>query len=245
MNLNCPNCHYQLTRIQLDKVEVDHCNNCGGTLFDYNEVNRITLSDAEKLSLMRQTNDISGEEKFSPRDGSILKRITHESVPQHVTLLKSDTTQEVFAFAEDLINFKKAQDAKLAYMKTWHIPLPALSTVLVFGFVVAISATTVLFSSLLSKPGSQAIQASQQCRNGLQVFSSSEDASAAYGVTCETESNMTCRVEAFCLGKTQTFTFTNTPTRTHAGFVPATCSRIKMICSDNNLTIETDEQPLE
>lgn len=245
MNLNCPNCQSPLSRIQLENVEVDHCNNCGGTLFDYNEVNRISLSDAEKLSLMKQTNDISGSEKYSPRDGSILKRITDESVPQHITLLKSDTTHEVFAFADDLINFKKAQNAKLAYMKTWHIPLPALSSVLVFGFVVAVSASTVLFSSLLADPNTQAIQASQLCRNGVQVFGAAQEGIESYGVTCETTSNMTCNVQAKCFGETRTYALTNTPTRIHAGFVPVTCSRIKMVCSDDGLTVETEEQSLE
>jgi len=245
MNLNCPNCQSLLSRIQLETIEVDHCNNCGGTLFDYNEVNRISLSDAEKLSLMKQTNDISGSEKYSPRDGSVLKRITDESVPQYVTLLKSDTTHEVFAFADDLINFKKAQTAKLDYMKTWHIPLPALSSVLVFSFIVAVSASTVLFSSLLNDPKTQAIQASQLCRNGLQVFGNSEDELGSYGVTCETSSNMTCQIQAECLGETRSFVFTNTPTRIHAGFVPTTCSRVKMICSDDGLTVETEDHSLE
>ncbi len=268
MNLNCPNCHTQLTRIQLDKIEVDHCNNCGGTLFDYNEINRISLSDAEKLSLMKQTHDISGDAKVSPRDGSELKRIEDESVPQYVTLLKSDTTQEVFAYPDDLVNFKKAQNSKLSYMKAWHIPLPALSSVMVLSFVIAISAGTVLFSSLLTQPQSQGIQASDLCRNGIEVFRAEDGGgtdgegttrnqadggnnggnngtTGAYGVTCQTESDMTCRVSAQCLGKTENYVLTNTRTRIHAGLIPSTCSRIKMICSDNGLTVETEEQPLE
>lgn len=252
MNLNCPNCHTQLTRIQLDKIEVDHCNNCGGTLFDYNEINRISLSDAEKLSLMKQTHDISGDTKVSPRDGSVLKRIEDESVPQYVTLLKSDTTQEVFAYPDDLVNFKKAQNAKLSYIKTWRIPLPALSSVIVISFVIAISAGTVLFSSLLTQPQSQGIQASQLCRNGIEVYRAQDTnnqtdtaSQSAYGVTCQTESEMTCQIVATCLGRTENYVLTNTRTRIHAGLIPSTCSRIKMICSDNGLTVETEEQPLE
>lgn len=256
MNLNCPNCHTQLTRVQLDKIEVDHCNNCGGTLFDYNEVNRISLSDAEKLSLMKQTHDISGDTKFSPRDGSELKRIEDESVPQYVTLLKSESTQEVFAYPDDLVNFKKAQNAKLSYFKAWHIPLPALSSVIVISLVIAISAGTVLFSSLLTNPQSQAIQASQLCKSGIEIFRAQGDdimgrnqnetnSQGSYGITCQTESTMTCRVSAYCLGKNENFVLTNTPTRIHAGLIPSTCSRVKMICSDNGLTIETEEQPLE
>lgn len=241
MNLNCPNCRYQLTRIQLDRIEVDHCNNCGGTLFDYNEINRISLADAEKLSLMKETNDISGTEKFSPRDGSPLKRIVDDSVPQHVTLLKSDVTQEVFAFADDLVNFKKAQDAKLEFYKTWRIPVPALSTVLVFSFIVAISVSTVLLSSQLTRPGSQTIRATELCRNGIQVFSAGKNAETV-AITCETVSNMTCTVQAQCNNEVRDYVLTNTPTRIHAGFIPTGCSSIKMICKENNLTVKTEEQ---
>ena len=245
MNLNCPNCKHQLSRIQLELVEVDHCNNCGATLFDYNEINRISVSDAEKLSLMKETNDISGDEKFSPRDGSPLKRVPDESVPQHVTLLRSDTTQEVFAFADDLINFKKAQEAKLTFFKAWHIPLPALSSVLVFGFVVAVSVSTVLLSSRLTQPHSQIIRASELCQNGIQVFSSDDPSSQAYAVTCETTSLLACKAEVTCNGSIDEFVFTNTPSRIHSGFIPSSCTTIRMVCNDNNLTLQTDVQSLK
>lgn len=245
MHLNCPNCRNPLDKVQLSKVEVDHCNNCGGTLFDYNEVNRITLADAEKLSLMKQTDVISGVEKFSPRDGSPLKRIESESVPQYVTLLKSDTTHEVFAYPDDLVNFKKAQDAKIGFYKAWNIPLPALKSVLVFSFVIAVSLGAVLVSSQLTQQSSQSIQASQLCTNGIEVYPPLEGSEGPYAVSCQTATTMTCSAEVRCLGADETYILSNTPTRTHTGFIPSTCSTIRIICNDNGAILETDSQPLE
>ncbi|KXK11232.1 MAG: hypothetical protein UZ22_OP11002000438 [Microgenomates bacterium OLB23] len=110
--MHCPNCHHILVKVLLDSVEVDHCNFCGATLFDMNEINRITLTDARRLAEMKQSDVISGEEKLSPRDGSPLVRITNDAIPQFVTILHSPTTGEVFAFADDLVNFKKGAKCK-------------------------------------------------------------------------------------------------------------------------------------
>lgn len=234
--MHCPNCHHILTKVQLDTIEVEHCNSCGGTLFEANEINRVTEKDAERLSLMKQTDAISGGEKLSPRDGSILQRIQSESIPQHVTLLESKSTGEVFAFAEDLLEFKKAQDAKINYYKSWHIPMPPLANVLVFGFAVMASASIAYMVTLIQSPKTQSIQAQTICEGGIgKVKLQNGD---GYLVSCTTPVDLGCKMQATCDdGMPVQLTCKE---KTYFGTTTPTCSQVKFSYKDGQESIETD-----
>ena len=56
--MHCPNCKHILTTVTLENIVIEHCNYCGGSLFEENEINRITEKDAEKLALMKQSDSI-------------------------------------------------------------------------------------------------------------------------------------------------------------------------------------------
>jgi len=141
----CPNCREKLVTVKLDRVEVDYCPNCGGSFFEENEINRISLSEARKLAAEKKTDFISGVPKLCPKDNYPMKVIQEESIPQFVTLLKCEKCQGVFALPNDLLNLKKAQQAKLNFFKAWRLPLPSLRTVLVYSFLIV--TTLSLFSS--------------------------------------------------------------------------------------------------
>lgn len=138
--MSCPNCNTPLTIIRCkNNLAIDHCPTCGGTFFHENEINRIDLADAKRLAKMRINTFVSGNAKHCPRDRALLAPMVAESIPQFVTLLQCDECRSIFAFPDDLLHFKNAQNAKINYFKTWQIPIPTLRSVLVFSFVIAIS----------------------------------------------------------------------------------------------------------
>ena len=232
--MHCPNCRHILTKINLNGIEVDHCNSCGGTLFEANEINRITLKDAQRLSLIKQTDVISATEKISPRDGSILKRIDAQSIPKHVTLLQSSSTGEVFAFADDLIEFKNAQDAKVNYYKAWQIPMPPVKNVLVFSFALFASATLAYMVTLIQSPATQSIQAQTLCEGGIGQIPLEQ----GHVVSCTTGVDLSCQVQALCDdGTTVELNCTN---KTYFGTTSPTCSQVKFIYEEDSTTVETE-----
>ncbi len=235
--MHCPNCHHILTKVILDAIEVDHCNFCGATVFDMNEINRITVADARKLASMKQSDVISGEEKFSPKDGSPLLRINDNSIPQFVTLLHSKTTGEVFAYADDLVNFKKAQKAKISYFKTWQIPLPALQSVLVYSFILVATLSVAYLSSVFQSPTSHTTQATSLCINKNII----EKTDAGFLVFCETKSPLDCSARAACIDGEKIITLKSDANRTsHYEVLPPACSNVKIECAEGSSFIETD-----
>lgn len=235
--MHCPNCHHILIKVQLDSVEVDHCNFCGSTLFDINEINRITLADARKLAEMKQSDVISGEEKLSPRDGSPLTRINNDSIPQYVTILHSATTGEVFAFADDLINFKRAQKAKISYFKTWQIPLPALQSVLVYGLILVATLSVAYMANTFQGPTSHTTQATSLCINKNII----ERTEGGFLVFCETKSPLNCAVRAVCAEGEKLFPLNSDADRTsHYEVLPTACTNAKIECAEGSTSIETD-----
>ena len=234
--MRCPNCFHALTHKQLGKIEVEHCDNCGGTVFEANEINRITLQEAHKLADMKQSDVISGNEKFSPRDGSKLERIEDDSIPQFVTLLKSKTTGEVFAYPDDLIHFKSAQKARVNYYKLWNIPVPALKNVLLYSFIIVSSLSVIYLTSRLQGPVNQRIQAKTLCSDNL-IISSTENQII---VSCQTDEEYTSEVDIQCDGQTRRLTVNTKPSLLHLVTLSKTCASIKYIFNDHGSIIESD-----
>ena len=139
--MNCPNCQESMQTVTLDNQVILHCSLCGASFFEENGINRISFTAAQKLSEEKKTTEVSGQEKLCPKDKTILKPIINqENIPAEVTLLCCSTCKGIFVFADDLINFKKAQSAKINYFKTWGIPLPSLKAVVVLSFIAMVSA---------------------------------------------------------------------------------------------------------
>lgn len=134
----CPNCNHGLTPLtvatdSLGKMEIEHCYFCGGVWFDHYLINRFSTHEAIYLSRMASKEDLlktKGSNKC-PRDTTPLTQIRGESVPPDTTVLSCPTCGGNFVTKSDLLTLKKAQKIKIDYFKTWKIPLPALSAVLI------------------------------------------------------------------------------------------------------------------
>ena len=129
--------------VNYDNQIILHCSNCGGSFFEENSINRISQESAYQLSQDKKSDEVSGQEKNCPKDKLALVTLTNdESIPSDVTLLECSKCKGIFTFPDDLVRFKKAQDAKIAYFKIWGIPLPSLRAVVVLSFVALVSALT-------------------------------------------------------------------------------------------------------
>lgn len=157
--MSCPNCGQVLKEMQLDNQAILHCQNCGGSFFEENGINRITLKTAEALSNDRQTSEISGSQKYCPKDHTLLTPLENDqSIPADVTILTCQTCRGVFCYPDDLSQFKNAQMAKVNYFKAWHLPLPSLQAVFILSVVtfVGISFFSLIFFQKQNLTGSQA-----------------------------------------------------------------------------------------
>jgi len=145
----CPNCRQDLNTRIFDHQALLYCLNCGGSFFEENGINRISLTTAKKIkSDSREKNLILGYEKKCPIDDVKLSAIINEeSVPQNVTLLRCPTCRGMFAYPDELVKFKQAQIAKLSYLESWNIPPQTIRSILVLSFIAVISLT--VFSSYL------------------------------------------------------------------------------------------------
>lgn len=124
--------------VNLDKQNILHCGNCGASFFEENGINRISQASAEKLALDKKTEEVEGHEKLCPLDHSRLTPPSEEVTPPGVVILKCKKCQGVLAFPDDLLNFKKAQAAKIEFFKAWTKPLPSLRTILVISFTAVV-----------------------------------------------------------------------------------------------------------
>lgn len=237
--MHCPNCRHILTVVQLESVQVEHCNNCGGTLFEANEINRITLKDALRLQLMKSTDVLDAGPKLSPRDNSPLVRIDTDSIPQHITLLQSASSGEVFAYADDLVAFKQAQDAKINYFRTWNIPVPNIAQLMVFSFALFASVGLAYFASLMSQPATRTSKAQTLCTGGVGIVQTDK----ATFATCTTTVNLECKVTAKCSNGSEVPLACQGST--YLGTIPAGCQDIQFRYEGVDGVLETEWEPLQ
>lgn len=134
-HMNCPICNAPLHELELDLQKVSHCVICGVSVFEDGGINRITSSTATYLSQNKMPNSqetmrIEPAVKLCPRDSTPLQAlINHEAIPSHVNLLTCPLCHMVFAKPQELTEFKRAQEAKISYLKSWHMPMPQLKSV--------------------------------------------------------------------------------------------------------------------
>lgn len=157
----CPNCGEPMKEEIFDNQTVLHCINCGSSFFEENGINRISEKSAETIASEKKQSIVSAKEKFCPRDKTKLQPLEDkESIPSHIYLLSCKTCRGVFAYANDLRAFKRAQNVKIEYFKLWNIPLPSMRTVMVFASLVLVAGSVLVTLTSFTKTASQQIQAS-------------------------------------------------------------------------------------
>ncbi len=161
----CPTCQQPLQTQTLDNQRLWHCINCGSTFFDENSINRISAKTAETLAANKKIPINPPAQLICPRDNIFLLPLDEESIPKHVKLFQCPQCKGLLASPEDLIAFKKAQEAKVNYFKLWQIPLPTLQSVIVISFVGIIFVGFLLSNTLLQGNSLKNTQATDVVHN--------------------------------------------------------------------------------
>ncbi len=145
--MSCPNCGELMKSIVRDGRTVFHCSTCGANFFEDNDINRISVESAQRLAedkYLKILPHVSALKKC-PKDGSVMQAVINsEAIPRSVTLFHCRQCNGVFAGADELVHFKKAQHVKIDYFKVWEMPLPHLKSVLII-FVFALLTGSVYF----------------------------------------------------------------------------------------------------
>lgn len=168
----CPICSAPLHELEIDMQHVHHCVKCGSTLFEEGGINRITGTSATYLG-DNITDAVSFTEpavKSCPRDQEVLVALVNqEAIPSHVQLLTCLKCHLVLAKAQDLIDFKKAQDAKINYIKSWRFPMGSLRSVFAVLAMALMSVFGYLSFSAINREASLQTQAARVVINAQVV----------------------------------------------------------------------------
>ncbi len=158
--MTCPTCKQPLHKQTIDDQQIWHCPNCGSTFFDENSINRITIASSEKLLQDKRETFEAPSILSCPRDKIFFLPMEADSIPRNVRLFQCPQCKGIFASPQDLVDFKKAQDAKINYFKLWQIPLPNLQAVIVLSLAVFLVLSAVITTFSLRKPTLTSSQAS-------------------------------------------------------------------------------------
>ncbi|MBI2028801.1 zf-TFIIB domain-containing protein [Candidatus Gottesmanbacteria bacterium] len=201
--LICPKCGHNLTPLTVkpdpeSSMELDHCYYCGGVWFDHYEINRIGLTEAEKLAShkkMDNTSNYSGNNQC-PRDNTKLLRKTGESIPQNVTVLSCPVCNGNFVTQKDLIHLKDAQSKRLDYFKAWNIPLPKLSSILISVLIFSIAIGGVFLTVRNVEKSQEArIKAKETISVPTIIVSSANSVVVSFTTTIPTQSSVVYKAE--------------------------------------------------
>ena len=146
----CPDCNHNLTPVTIpvkgSTVILDYCGYCGGVWTDHAETNFFNLKDMQTLHNVlphAPKKALAGSHKC-PHDNRELTRLEHESTPLGVSVFHCATCGGNWFPYGQLQRFKKAQRAKLDYLKIWNIPLHSMYAVLLPLLVLAVLSTGML-----------------------------------------------------------------------------------------------------
>ncbi len=121
-------------------VRLDACSYCGGVWTDQSEANFFKESDLVAIGIPpKHIHSVkTPASRLCPKDSTVLDRFRGESVPEGVMVFHCATCGGSWFPAGNIRKFKRAQSVKLAFFKTWHLPLPSTYAILLPVFLILI-----------------------------------------------------------------------------------------------------------
>ncbi len=147
--MTCPLCHEQMSSIEIETTDgqitsVDECHNCGGHFLPPVLANFISQNTAKNIdSIIPKATSLPIAAPVCPHCHQNMSSIKDDAVPQTVTVFSCPNNHGDFYPKNQLLLFKKAQDAKINYHKLWGIPLKSAFAVIV-PVIVLFTAITVI-----------------------------------------------------------------------------------------------------
>lgn len=147
--MTCPHCSHPLSSIGIDTIDgqsqtIDECLNCGGHFLSPYMANFLSIETAKNVdSVLPKSNTVPAAHPVCSKCGQTMSSIKDDSVPETVTVFTCPNNHGDFFPKGQLLNFKKAQQAKIYYHKLWGIPLKSAFAVMI-PLVIVFTAITVI-----------------------------------------------------------------------------------------------------
>lgn len=135
--MTCPLCQNPMSSIEIETTDsqitsVDECHNCGGHFLPPILANFITVNTAKNIdSIIPKASSVPAASPTCPQCKQPMSSIKDDSVPQTVTVFSCPNNHGEFYPKNQLLYFKKAQDAKINYHKLWGIPLKSAFAIII------------------------------------------------------------------------------------------------------------------
>ncbi len=158
--MTCPHCTNETHSIEIETVDgqsasIDECLNCGGHFLPPLLGNFISTNTAKNVdSIIPKATSVPASSPVCPHCHQSMSSIKDDSVPMTVTVFSCPNNHGDFYPKDQLLQFKKAQDAKINFHKLWGIPMKSAFAVLI-PVVIIFTAITVIPSVLKTMQTSQ------------------------------------------------------------------------------------------
>lgn len=136
--MKCPQCEQELTTTEItttdnQKTLIHECYNCGGHFFPSliaNFIDTSTANNIDSISPKSKEKATASHQYKCPVCNDTLINLQDDSVPQNLNIFTCPENHGHFFPIGQLLAFKKAQAAKLAYHQIWGIPLKSAFAIL-------------------------------------------------------------------------------------------------------------------
>lgn len=147
--MTCPHCSSLLSFIAIDTTDgktqtIDECLNCGGHFLPPYMANFLSVETAKNVdSVLPKSKTVPATRPVCPKCTQNMSGIKDDSVPETVTVFTCPNNHGDFFPKDQLLSFKKAQQAKIYYHKLWGIPLKSAFAVII-PLVIVLTAVTAI-----------------------------------------------------------------------------------------------------
>jgi len=174
----CPYCQEKLITKEVKvkdgtPIDIEYCPNCGGYWLDHWEVNFIPFKNIKKIikGTPKKPNPDIGERVMKcPHCHKRLEILQGENVPLNTTVFFCPQCHGNWFPKGQLLAFKKAQEAKLAYFKTWQIPLGSVFSILLPMFLICLITASIPLTVYLSQRKQQQYLKAQGLVNNFRIY---------------------------------------------------------------------------
>lgn len=239
--MNCPQCHNLFNTLTITTTDgqeknIYECLDCGGHFLDNYLVNFISQDTAKNIDsvIPKKHNEQTGD-THCPTCGQRMFTIKDDDgVPKTVTVYNCPNNHGDFFPLSQLLNFKKAQDAKINYHKLWGIPLKTAFSVIIPLFILFTSIT--VLPSIIKNTNTKIedrVKASELTSTPLITPLSETEVLISFSTTSKSNTNI-----VFTLGQEGVFKVSESPDTNHiikiSNLKPSTTYQYYIVIDPNN-----------
>jgi hypothetical protein len=245
--MTCPHCGSPLSFIAIETTDgqtqsVDECLNCGGHFLPPYMANFLSTETAKNVdSVLPKSKTVPTAHPICPKCGQTMSSIKDDAVPETVTVFSCPNNHGDFFPKGQLLNFKKAQQAKIYYHKLWGIPLKSAFAVII-PLVIVFTAITAMPTIIKQLGLSQESRVKASDILTAPLITPISDTQVLISFSTKSPATATVR---FTEGLDQTFTISQTPQTNHLlnvdGLTSGTLYKYVITLAINGKLTTTDE----